>query len=89
MELSACCVVAMMRMSFIHGVVVTGAGGAPVSRLLGEGRLKPPSPLDAVRNSSMESSIMAYHGDGVLLRVEPMKVVPKSPLLGERLRPLK
>jgi hypothetical protein len=40
----------------IQGVVVTGAGGAPVPRLLGEGRPEPPSPLDAVRNSSTNAS---------------------------------
>jgi hypothetical protein len=66
-----------------------GAGKAPVLCLLGEGRPKPPSPLDAVRNSSVESSIMAQCGDGVPLQFEPMKVVPESPLLGERVRPLK
>jgi hypothetical protein len=59
-----------------------------MQRLLGEGRAKPP-PLDAMRNSSVESSIMAYHGDSVPLRVEPMKVVPELPLLGERLKPPK
>jgi hypothetical protein len=48
-----------------------------------------PSPLHAVRNSSVESSIMAHHGVDVLLHVEPMKVAPASPLLGERLRPPK
>jgi hypothetical protein len=58
----------------------------PVSRLLGEGRPKLPSPLDVMRNYSIESSIMAHHGDGVPLRVELMKVAPASPLLGERLR---
>jgi hypothetical protein len=31
---------------------------------LGEGRPEPPSPLDVVWNSSMESSIMAHRGDG-------------------------
>jgi hypothetical protein len=41
-----------------------------------------PSPLHAVRNSSVESSIMAHHGVDVLLHVEPMKVAPASPLLG-------
>jgi hypothetical protein len=45
-----------------------------VPHLLIKGRLEPPSPLDTVRNSSVESSIMA------------MKAVPESPLLGERLR---
>jgi hypothetical protein len=44
-----------------------GAGKALVSRLMGEGMAKPPSPLDAVRNSSTESSIMAHHEDGVPL----------------------
>jgi hypothetical protein len=48
-----------------------------------------PSQLHAVRNSSVESSIMAHHGVDVLLHVEPMKVAPASPLLGERLRPPK
>jgi hypothetical protein len=70
----------------IHGVVVMGAGGVPVPRLLGEGRLKLPSLLDAMRNSLMESSIMAHHGGGVSLRVEPMKTAVELPLLGERLR---
>jgi hypothetical protein len=32
---------------------------------------------------------MARHGDGGPLQVEPMKAVPESLLLGERLRPLK
>jgi hypothetical protein len=31
------------RVFSIHGVVVSGDGGAPVPCLLGEGRLKPPS----------------------------------------------
>jgi hypothetical protein len=43
----------------ILGVVVTGVSEAPVPRLLGQGRPKLPSPLVVVRNSSMESSIMA------------------------------
>jgi hypothetical protein len=73
----------------IHDVAVTGAAGAPVSCLLGEGRPKPPSLLDAMRNSLVESSIMAHYKDGVPLRVESMKAVPESLLLGERLRPLK
>jgi hypothetical protein len=72
-------------MSFTHGVVAARAGGAPVPRLLGEGRPKPLSPHDIMRNSSMESSIMAYCRDEATLRVEAMKVVPESPLLGERL----
>jgi hypothetical protein len=67
-------------MSFSHGVVVKGASEAPVPCLLGEGRLKLPSPLDAVRNSSVESSIMPRHGVDAPLQVEPMKVTPVSPL---------
>jgi hypothetical protein len=54
--------------------------------LLGEGRLNLMSPLDAVRNSSVESCIMAHHRDETPQRVEPMKAVPEPPLLGERLR---
>jgi hypothetical protein len=60
-----------------------------VPRLLGEGKPKPPSLLDAMRNSSTESSIMVCHGDEASLRGEPMKEVPELPLLGERLRPVK
>jgi hypothetical protein len=71
----------------IQGVAVMGAGEAPMPRLLGEGRVEPPSSLDVMRNSSSESSIMARHGDGVPLRVEPMKAVPELPLIEERLRP--
>jgi hypothetical protein len=71
----------------IFGVDVTGAGEAPVLCLLGEGRLKLPSPLDVVRNFSAESSIMAHSRVGTPLRVEPIKVAPASPLLEERLRP--
>jgi hypothetical protein len=41
-ELSTCCAVVMLRMSFSHGVVVTGAGGALVPHLLGEQRPKAP-----------------------------------------------
>jgi hypothetical protein len=73
----------------IHGVAVMGPGGAYVVCLLGEGRPEPPSPFGAVRNSSVESSIMAYRGDGIPLRLEPMKATPESPLLGERFTPLK
>jgi hypothetical protein len=40
----------------------------------------------AVRNSSVESSVMAHRGDETPLRVEPMKAVPELSLLGERLR---
>jgi hypothetical protein len=52
-----------------HSVVVTVASGAPVLRLLGEMRLEPPPPfpLDVMRSSSVESSIMAYGGDGIPL----------------------
>jgi hypothetical protein len=41
-------------------VVVAVANEAPVLHRLGEGWLKLPSPFDAVRNSSVESSIMAH-----------------------------
>jgi hypothetical protein len=61
----------------IHDVVMTGAGEANMSHLLGEGRLKTPSLLEVVRNFSIESSIMAHRGDEAPLRVEPMKAVPK------------
>jgi hypothetical protein len=64
----------------IHGVVVTGAGDAPVPHLLGEWRSKPLPPLDTKRNSSAESSIMARRRDEAPLQVEPMKTVPESPL---------
>jgi hypothetical protein len=73
----------------IHGVAMPGASESPMLHLLEEGRVEPPSPLDVVRNSSVKSSIMAHHGDGVPLRVEPMKAMLESPLLGERLRPPK
>jgi hypothetical protein len=53
----------------MHGVVVTGAGGALMLLLLKEGRLEPPSPHDDMRNSLAESSVMARCGDGVLLRI--------------------
>jgi hypothetical protein len=42
-----------------------------------------------MKNSSVESSIMTYNGVGGPLCGEPMKVVPESSLLGERLRPPK
>jgi hypothetical protein len=49
-----------------QGVVVAGASGAPVLCLLGERRLNLPSPLDAMRNSSVESSTAACYGiDGL------------------------
>jgi hypothetical protein len=73
----------------IYGAVVMGVGGAPVLHLLGEMRPKPHTPLDAMRNSSVESSLMARNEDGVSLWVQPMKAVPESPLLRERLKPLK
>jgi hypothetical protein len=47
----------------------------------------PPSLLDIVWNSLMESFIMAHRKDGDPLQVEPMKAVPDLLLLGERLRP--
>jgi hypothetical protein len=72
-----------------HGVVVAGESGAHMLHLLGEGRPKLPSPLGAMRNSSVESSIVVHRGVDGSLWVEPMKAVPLSPLLGERLGPLK
>jgi hypothetical protein len=53
------------------------------------GEVRAPSPLEAVWNSSVESSIMSHHGDGGPPWVEPMKVMPKSFLQAERLRLLK
>jgi hypothetical protein len=79
----------MVGASSYHGRVVMGVGEAPALSLLGKVRLELPSLLEVVWNSSMESSIMARHRDGGPLRVEPMKAVPKSPLLGERLKLLK
>jgi hypothetical protein len=73
----------------IHGVVAVRVSEAPHCTFLREGRLKFPSLLDAVRNSSAESSIMTHYGVDAPLHVEPMKAVPSSPHLGERLRPLK
>jgi hypothetical protein len=63
----------------ILGVVVAGASEVPIPRLLGEGSLELPSPLDAMKNSSTESSIMAHRGVGAPLHVEPMKAAPASP----------
>jgi hypothetical protein len=72
-----------------HSVVVIGAGRAPAPCHLGEGMPEPTSPLEIAWNSLVVSSIMDNHEDGGPLRVEPMKVVPKSFLLEERLRPSK
>jgi hypothetical protein len=44
-----------------------GSGRSPHVMPPGRGRSKPPSPLDAVRNSVAESAIMARSGDGVPL----------------------
>jgi hypothetical protein len=68
---------------------VEGAGRVLAPCLIGEGRLELPSLLEAVTNSSVESSIMARRGDSGPLRVEPIKAVPESLLLGERLMPPK
>jgi hypothetical protein len=48
--------------SSFHVAVVVGANEAPMMCYLGEGWLKLLSPLDIVRNSSMESSIVAHCG---------------------------
>jgi hypothetical protein len=66
----------------IHGVVMAGANEAPVPHLFVEGRPTLPFPLDAVTNSSAESSIMAHHGVYASLQVEPMKAAHLLPLLG-------
>jgi hypothetical protein len=66
--------------------VVIGASKAPVLRLLGEGWPKLPSSLYVMRNISVESSIMVCCEVDAPRQVEPTKVVPSSPLLGERLR---
>jgi hypothetical protein len=55
----------------------------------GEGWRKLPSPLDIIRHSLVESSIVARCGVDALRWVEPTKAVPLSLHLGERLRPLK
>jgi hypothetical protein len=75
-------------MSSGHGVVVMGAGSAPVLCLPEVGRPELPSPLEAFYNSSVESSVMAYN-DGDPLWVVPTKIAPKSLPMGERLRPSK
>jgi hypothetical protein len=67
-----------------HGVVVMGVGGGPVPCLLGQGRLEPPSLLEVVWNSSVESFIMAHSRDRGPMWVKPMKVVPESFLPRER-----
>jgi hypothetical protein len=72
-----------------HVVVEVGVSEAPMLRRLGERWSTPPSPLNAERYSSTESSIMACYGVDALLRVEPTKMAPSSLLLGERLRPPK
>jgi hypothetical protein len=65
-----------------------GADEAPVLCLQEEGRPEsPPSSLEAMKNSSVESSLMTHSRDDDPLRAEPMKVAPESFLLGERLRP--
>jgi hypothetical protein len=66
----------------IHGVIVTGVDRAPTPHLLGKGRPEPPSPLDVMWNSSMESSVIAHHEDGVPLWVNPMKSELELLLLG-------
>jgi hypothetical protein len=72
-----------------HVAAVVVANEAPMLRRLGEGWPRLPCPLDAVRNSSVESSTMARCGVDALLRVEPTKMVPSLLDLGDRLRPSK
>jgi hypothetical protein len=76
----------MAGVLLFHVVVVVGANEAPVLCRLGEGWSKLLSPLDAGRNSSVESSTKAPCGVDALLRVEPTKMAPSLPLLGDRLR---
>jgi hypothetical protein len=45
--------------------------------------------IDAMRNSSLQSSIMVHRGVDAPFQVEPMKVALLSPIPGERLRPPK
>jgi hypothetical protein len=45
-----------------HVAIVVGANEAPVLCRLGEGWSKLPSPVNVVRSSSMESSIVAHCG---------------------------
>jgi hypothetical protein len=49
------------RVFSISGVVLAGASEAPVSRLQGARGAMIPSPPDAVKNFSVESSIMAHY----------------------------
>jgi hypothetical protein len=76
-------VVACVARAFsIHSVAAARASWAATLRLLGEGRPNLPSPLDVMRNSSVELLVMAHHGVDALLRVEPMKVAPSCPSWG-------
>jgi hypothetical protein len=72
-----------------HDMVMAGVSEAPMSCLLGEGTLSPPSLSEAVCNSLVESLVIAYSGDSGLLRVEPMVAASELSLRGERLRPPK
>jgi hypothetical protein len=67
------------RASSSHGVVATGADGAPVSCVLEEGRSEP-------RRTPRWSPLSWPTVGTVALRVEAMKAAPESFLLGERLR---
>jgi hypothetical protein len=79
----------MARVSSCHGKVVTGESRGPTPSLLGERRPEPMPPLEAMWNYSVVSSVMAHHVVSGPLRVEALKAVPESLLLGERLRPPK
>jgi hypothetical protein len=81
--------VVIAREFSFHVVVAVQANGAPVLHRLGEGWLKLSSPLNAVRNFLVESSIMVHCGVDAPLRVKPTKMASLLPLLGDRLRPLK
>jgi hypothetical protein len=70
-------------------MVMAGAGEAPVSCLLREGRSILPSPSEAAWNSSTESPIVAHNGDGGPPRAEPMTMESEPSTMGEGLMPLK
>jgi hypothetical protein len=79
----------VVRMLSGHDMFVVGLGGAPVLCLLGEGRPILPSLFKAVRNSSMESLITAWNGDGGPMWAERMMMSFEPSHMEERLRPLK
>jgi hypothetical protein len=71
-------ILVVARAFFFRVVVVVGVNEAPVLRRLGEGWPMLPYPLDTMRNSSMESSIVTRCGVDVPWQVEPTIAVPSS-----------